>query len=208
MSPPAARIRPRRKNFRSPWNEITGQWNDGESDKERKLSDKERREVARLSKECATARDRSRRAARWGRSATPFARLGSLSLLHSQRRVVNHERRLQTVVFLPKETDLNGLPLEAADIERMLLITSRCVQVGEGPQSRQHGVGRIEHLNLERIVRRGGSRFRRVDMQPEAQGRRGDGGRNGDRLSCRVGMGPAVTVQPGIPRTAVRRLGR
>lgn len=104
------------------------------------------------------------------------------------------------------EAYLHRLTDERVHAERVLLVTRCVVEVGEGPQRRQHRVRAVQHLDLERIEGSGGCGFCRVNVQPECQCRRGCGGRNSYRLRCRVGVGGAVAIEPGVPRSAVWRL--
>src|SRR5258708_8244818 len=100
-------------------------------------------------------------------------------LLYVERRVVNHERGLQTAVLAPDEPDLHGLSFEVDHAERMLLGARSVIEVGERAQGRQHYVRAVAHLDLKRIERPGRRCLVGVQIQPEAQRSRGGG--SGDR---------------------------
>ena len=112
---------------------------------------------------------------------------------------------MQASVFSSKESDLDGLTLELNYVERFLTVAGRLVQVGESAERCQYRIGAIEHLHLQFVKSRNGSGFRRVDVQPECQRRRGCSGWDCDSLRGRVGVRRAIAVQPGIERAAVRR---
>jgi hypothetical protein len=107
--------------------------------------------------------------------ATPesFAPAILESLLNVDVDVVKNERGLQTGVFRSRELDRHRLSLEAGHVERVLLITSGLVQVGESSQRREHRARRIEHLDFQGVKGRGGGGFSRVNMEPEGQSGRG-----------------------------------
>lgn len=89
----------------------------------------------------------------------------------------------------------------------MLLIASGVVQVRERAQRREQCATCIQHLNLQGVERGGGGGLGRIDMQPESQGRRSSCGRNADSLGCCIRMSGSVTILPGVPASAVWRLG-
>jgi len=81
------------------------------------------------------------------------------------------------------------------------------VEVRESGKGREDGLTRrVAHLNGECVKRPGGAGFCGVDVQPEREGRRANRRRYGYCLLQSVGMGGSVTIQPGIPRTSMRRL--
>lgn len=127
-------------------------------------------------------------------------------LLNVQIDVVNHKRSLQTDVFTTSEADLNRLSLEGKHAERMLLVPSGMVQVGERTESSQYRSARVEHLDLQGVKRGGCGGLSGINMQPEGQGRGGCGRRDCDRLGGSIGMSGSITILPCVPRSAVRGL--
>src|SRR5258708_37754951 len=93
-------------------------------------------------------------------------------LLDVEREVVHDERRLSRRVFGADEIDLNRLSLVGDDVERLLGVTGRGVEVRVRGQRGQDRSGRVADLNLQRVERgrRGG--LRGVDVQVEGQRRR------------------------------------
>ena len=82
------------------------------------------------------------------------------------------------------------------------------VQVRVRREGGEDGTGRVADLHLERVVRGGGGRLGGIDVEVERQRRRRLAARDRDLLVNRVGVRGAVAVQPRVPRSAVRRLGR
>src|SRR5258708_18917850 len=75
-------------------------------------------------------------------------------LLYVERRVVNHERGLETAVLAPDEPDLHGLSFEVDHAERMLLVGRSVFEVAERAQSRQHYDRAADQSHLKRTERR------------------------------------------------------
>ena len=89
---------------------------------------------------------------------------------------------MQAGVFGSGELNHHGLADERVHAERMLLVASGMVQVGERTQRCQDCTAGVQHLDPQGVERRGGSGFRSVNVQPENQGCTGFSRGNGHGL--------------------------
>lgn len=121
------------------------------------------------------------------------------SLLYVDRRVIKHERDLESEVLGAGELQCDRLSGARCQAEALLAVARLVVEIRIRRQGRQNGAGTAQYLDLECVVRGCGRRLGSIDVQPEAEPVRATCYGQSDYLRQRVCVGRAVAVKPGDP---------